>query len=82
MSQNESRGNNPSQENTQNTTNQEDLASIEAAMKEERRVSTPKLTTFSAVIDEVMPQIQEQRASLKVSLLFSPFLVECRTFAL
>ena len=42
--------------------NQEDL---EAAMKaNENEVSggTPKLTSFSAVIDEVMPQIHEQIA--------------------
>ena len=39
--------------------NQEDL---EAAMKAENEVSTPKLTSFSAVIDEVMPQIHEQIA--------------------
>ena len=63
MSQNESRrrNSNPIRETAENTTNSEDL---EAAVKaeSERRVSTPKLTTFSAVIDEVMPQIQEQRA--------------------
>ena len=37
---------------------------LEAAMKTENNevVGTPKLTTFSAVIDEVMPQIQEQIA--------------------
>ena len=65
MSQNESRNSNPSRETGENGTNTEDL---EAALKaeSERRVSTPKLTTFSAVIDEVMPQIQEQRASLRV----------------
>ena len=37
---------------------------LEAAMKTENNevVGTLKLTTFSAVIDEVMPQIQEQIA--------------------
>ena len=71
---NQSRKNHLSPEYKVGVPNQEDL---EAAMKaNENEVSggTPKLTSFSAVIDEVMPQIHEQIA-LRVRRVNCPIMI-------
>ena len=72
--ENQSKKNHLSPEDKVGVPNQEDL---EAAMKaNENEVSggTPKLTSFSAVIDEVMPQIHEQIA-LRVRRVNCPIMI-------